>query len=144
MDDHYAMSICDKLERIANALEQIVSAKAAKLPEATPEPEPQQRTEIDWENDFRSGNLQRAKSALKRATENKYYDPRRVLCGYRWPLCVEDLRDITLAELYRITGIGDTCIFEMSEYFERLYGKQEWMAPRPEYLKALQWKETTE
>jgi len=127
MDDHYAMSICDKLERIANALEQIVSAGCTKRAEVAQEPEQrQQRTEIDWEGDFTRGNMLRVRSAIQRAMI--YPDGFNGWClsGYSWPLCLEDLQQITLQRLLQITGIGITGLDEMSEYFEAKYGQQPW------------------
>jgi hypothetical protein len=128
MDNDCGMAICEQLERIANALEQIVLARAAKPPEATQEPgQRQQRTEIDWENDFCGHNMLRLRNRLQNAIAEQGWIAKELLRGYTWPLCVEDLQEITLDRLCGLGGIGYATLSNVSEYFTAKYGPQPWM-----------------
>ena len=128
MDNDCGMAICEQLERIANALEQIVSTGHTKPAEVAREPEQrQQRTEIDWENDFCRHNMLRLRNRLQNVIAQQGWIAKELLRGYAWPLCVEDLRDITLDRLSNLGGIGYTTLSDVSAYFAAKYGPQPWM-----------------
>jgi hypothetical protein len=131
MDNDCGMAICEQLERIANALERIASARAAQPPEATQHAEqPRQRTEIDWAGDFMPGK-NAALSRIKKAIENEFYRRSRgwddLLSGYNEPLCVEDLIAIGPRRMRDLRNIGDIAVAKLAVYLAEKHGRMEWI-----------------
>jgi hypothetical protein len=128
MDNDTGMAIREQLVRIAETLEQIAALWQVKPPEAAQQPEqPRQRTEIDWENDFCSHNMLRLRNRLQNVIAGQPLLAKELLNGCTWPLCVEDLQEITLDRLACLGGIGYSTLSDVSEYFAAKYGPQPWM-----------------